>query len=143
MYTNIGVPYTVPQNPVSNFKDNNKTQWPNTQTWFHNTIILYCAKLTNTSILRLYINYYNIAYSRIICLNLCNIYFYVIQICVYYREAISAVCERRGVDVESINVYLDQSRTPLPLLTSETSWLGGRHIRIRGKYYFDVQCFYW
>ena len=50
------------------------------------------------------------------------------------------MCERRGVDVESINVYLDQSRTPLPLLTSETSWLGGRHIRIRGKYYFNVQC---
>ena len=52
-----------------------------------------------------------------------------------FREAIAAVCERRGVDVESINVYLDQSRTPLPLLTSETSWLGGRHIRIRGKFY--------
>ena len=67
-------------------------------------------------------------------------YVHVIWICVYYREAISAVCERRGVDVESINVYLDQSRTPLPLLTSETSWLGGRHIRIRGKYYFNVQC---
>ena len=49
------------------------------------------------------------------------------------REAISAVCERRGVDVDSINVYLEQSRTPLPLLTTETAWLGGRHIRIRGK----------
>ena len=75
-----------------------------------------------------------------ICLSPCDIYVHVIWICVYYREAISAVCERRGVDVESINVYLDQSRTPLPLLTSETSWLGGRHIRIRGKYYFNVQC---
>ena len=52
----------------------------------------------------------------------------------YYREAISAVCERRGVDVDSINVYLEQSRTPLPLLTTETAWLGGRHIRIRGMY---------
>ena len=50
-----------------------------------------------------------------------------------FREAISAVCDRRGVDIESINVYLDQSRTPLPLLTSETSWLGGRHIQIRGN----------
>ena len=50
-----------------------------------------------------------------------------------FREAISAVCERRGVDVDSINVYLEQSRTPLPLLTTETAWLGGRHIRIRGK----------
>ena len=51
----------------------------------------------------------------------------------FCREAISAVCERRGVDVDSINVYLEQSRTPLPLLTTETAWLGGRNIRIRGK----------
>ena len=35
--------------------------------------------------------------------------------------------------MDSINVYLDQSVTPLPLLTTETSWLGGRLIRIRGK----------
>ena len=35
--------------------------------------------------------------------------------------------------MDSINVYLEQSRTPLPLLTTETAWLGGRHIRIRGK----------
>jgi len=49
------------------------------------------------------------------------------------REAISAVCERRGVDVESINVFLDNNKTPLPLLTSETSWLGGRTLKIRGK----------
>jgi hypothetical protein len=34
--------------------------------------------------------------------------------------------------VDFINVYLEQSRTPLPLLTTETAWLGGRHIRIRG-----------
>ena len=51
----------------------------------------------------------------------------------FCREAITAVCERRGVDVDSINVYLEQSRTPLPLLTTETAWLGGRNIRIRGK----------
>ena len=43
------------------------------------------------------------------------------------------MCDRNGVDVDTINVYLESSRTPLPLLTSETSWLGGRHIRIRAK----------
>ncbi len=48
------------------------------------------------------------------------------------REAIATLCERRGVEVDSINVYLDNSTTPLPLLTTETSWLGGRLIRIRG-----------
>lgn len=49
------------------------------------------------------------------------------------REAISGVCDRRGVDVDSIDVFLDNNKTPLPLLTSETSWLGGRTLKIRGK----------
>lgn len=48
------------------------------------------------------------------------------------REAIATVCERRCVDVDGINVYLENSATPLPLLTTETAWLGGRLIRIRG-----------
>ena len=48
------------------------------------------------------------------------------------REAISSVCERRGVDIDSIDVFLDNNKTPLPLLTSETSWLGGRTLKIRG-----------
>lgn len=49
------------------------------------------------------------------------------------REAIASVCERRGVDVDGINVYLESSQTPLPLLTTEIGWLGGRLIRIRGN----------
>ncbi|XP_059085132.1 pleckstrin homology domain-containing family G member 5-like isoform X3 [Tigriopus californicus] len=49
------------------------------------------------------------------------------------REAIATVCERRGIDVDSINVYLDNSTTPLPLLTTETAWLGGKVINIRAK----------
>ena len=49
------------------------------------------------------------------------------------REAISGVCDRRGVDIDSIDVFLDNNKTPLPLLTSETSWLGGRTLKIRGK----------
>ena len=46
------------------------------------------------------------------------------------REAISSVCERRGIDVDTINVYLENAATPLPLLTTETSWLGNKLIRI-------------
>lgn len=52
------------------------------------------------------------------------------------REAISGVCERRGVDIDSIDVFLDNNKTPLPLLTSETSWLGGRTLKIRGETVF-------
>jgi hypothetical protein len=44
-----------------------------------------------------------------------------------------SVCDRRGIDVDTINVFLDNATSPLPLLTTETSWLAGRTIRIRGK----------
>ena len=50
------------------------------------------------------------------------------------REVILSLCERRGLDVEGVDVYLDNNRTPLPLLTSETSWLAGRTLRIRGTH---------
>ncbi|XP_023335851.1 pleckstrin homology domain-containing family G member 5, partial [Eurytemora carolleeae] len=49
------------------------------------------------------------------------------------KEAVSGLCERRGFDIDSIEVYLDNNKTPLPLLTSETSWLSGRTVRIKGK----------
>lgn len=53
------------------------------------------------------------------------------------QEAISCACERRGVEVDCIDVFLDNNNTPLPLLTSETSWLGGRTLKIRGKFLLD------
>lgn len=39
---------------------------------------------------------------------------------------------RRGVDLSNVNVYLDSSKTPLSLITTETFWLGGKHLRIKG-----------
>ena len=56
---------------------------------------------------------------------------------IYYREAVSGLCERRGFDIDSIEVYLDNNKTPLPLLTSETSWLSGRTLRIKGQFRFS------
>lgn len=47
-------------------------------------------------------------------------------------EALAAVCMRRGVDLSNVNVYLDSSKTPLSLITTETFWLGGKHLRIKG-----------
>uniref|UniRef100_A0A0N8CD92 Pleckstrin domain-containing family G member n=1 Tax=Daphnia magna TaxID=35525 RepID=A0A0N8CD92_9CRUS len=49
------------------------------------------------------------------------------------REALAAVCMRRGVDLSNVNVYLDSSKTPLSLITTETFWLGGKHLRIKAK----------
>ena len=60
--------------------------------------------------------------------------FICILIHLYYREAVSGLCERRGFDIDSIEVYLDNNKTPLPLLTSETSWLSGRTVRIKGQF---------
>ena len=55
------------------------------------------------------------------------------------REALAAVCERRGVDLSDVNVFLDTYKTPLSLLTTETFWLGGKHLRIAGTFFF---CFW-
>ena len=42
------------------------------------------------------------------------------------------MCERRCIDVDTINVFYENSTLPLPLLTTETSWLGGKLLRIKG-----------
>ncbi|XP_039280848.1 pleckstrin homology domain-containing family G member 5 isoform X3 [Nilaparvata lugens] len=48
--------------------------------------------------------------------------------------ALSSVCRRRGVELEDVNVYLESCKNPpLPPLTTETSWLGGKHIVIKSK----------
>ncbi|XP_037074675.1 pleckstrin homology domain-containing family G member 5-like [Pollicipes pollicipes] len=47
------------------------------------------------------------------------------------REALGHVCEQHRVDIDSISVYLENGRTPLPLLTTETYWLGGKHLKIK------------
>ena len=38
-----------------------------------------------------------------------------------------------GLDIDGIDVFLDNNKTPLPLLTSETNWLSGRTLRIKSK----------
>ncbi|KAG8295362.1 Pleckstrin y domain containing, G (with RhoGef domain) member [Homalodisca vitripennis] len=48
-----------------------------------------------------------------------------------FREALNSVCAKRGIDLTNVNVYLDSYKTPLPVLTTETSWLGGKHILIK------------
>jgi len=49
------------------------------------------------------------------------------------REVLGAACERRGVDLTRVEV-LDSSSTLLPLLTTETCSLGGRHLRVTSEY---------
>lgn len=46
---------------------------------------------------------------------------------------LSAACERRGVDLSRVDVLLDTFTAPLPLHTTETSCLGGKHLRITGE----------
>ena len=56
-------------------------------------------------------------------------------------EAINAACERRGIDISRIEVFDDFS-PPLPILTTDTSSLGGKHLRITGKIHiFNIHSF--
>ncbi|KAK2724126.1 hypothetical protein QYM36_002459 [Artemia franciscana] len=49
------------------------------------------------------------------------------------RDALASLCERRGLEIGNVSVFLDSSKTPLALNTTETFWLGGKHIRIKSK----------
>ncbi|XP_018049606.1 PREDICTED: pleckstrin homology domain-containing family G member 5-like isoform X1 [Atta colombica] len=47
----------------------------------------------------------------------------------YLVDVLSPACERRGVDLSRVEV-LDSSSTPLSLLTTDASTLGGKHLRV-------------
>ncbi|XP_076625471.1 uncharacterized protein LOC143343937 isoform X3 [Colletes latitarsis] len=47
-------------------------------------------------------------------------------------EALNTACERRGIDLSRIEVH-DGLSTPLPILTTDTASLGGKHLRITVK----------
>ncbi|CAL7939167.1 unnamed protein product [Xylocopa violacea] len=47
-------------------------------------------------------------------------------------DALNAACERRGIDMSRIEVF-DGFSAPLPVLTVDTSSLGGKHLRITVK----------
>ncbi|KAJ8688032.1 hypothetical protein QAD02_023827, partial [Eretmocerus hayati] len=51
----------------------------------------------------------------------------------YLSEVLAAACERRGVDLSRVDVLLDSFTTPLPLHTTDTSCLGGKHLRVTAK----------
>jgi hypothetical protein len=50
-----------------------------------------------------------------------------------FSEVLGSACERRGVDLSRVDVLLDTFTAPLPIHTTETSSLGGKHLRITGK----------
>lgn len=54
-------------------------------------------------------------------------------------EALGPVCTRRGVELFNVEVMLEQYKTPLPVLTTDTAWLGGKHITIREKDISDTK----
>ncbi|KAL6432664.1 hypothetical protein ACFW04_006240 [Cataglyphis niger] len=50
----------------------------------------------------------------------------------YLVDVLNPVCERRGIDLSRVEV-LDSSSTPLSLLTTDASTLGGKHLRVTFK----------
>ena len=76
----------------------------------------------------------------LICITYIYIYIYIcISISTFFRflchysEALVGACDRRGIDLGRVDVLLDAFSTPLPILTTETSCLGGKHLRVTGK----------
>lgn len=58
--------------------------------------------------------------------------FSVFELLTFYRMALISILERRGLDMNSINVFVEASKTPLPL-DCESFLLGGNTLNIRGK----------
>ncbi|CAK9800487.1 Pleckstrin homology domain-containing family G member 5 [Anthophora quadrimaculata] len=50
----------------------------------------------------------------------------------FLADALNAACERRGIDLSRIEVF-DGFSLPLPIYATETSSLGGKHLRITVK----------
>ncbi|XP_035698185.1 pleckstrin homology domain-containing family G member 5-like [Branchiostoma floridae] len=48
------------------------------------------------------------------------------------RDALAGMMDRRGLTIDHVNIYLDQSSTPLPL-HFETYPLGGHSLHVKGK----------
>ena len=57
----------------------------------------------------------------------------IIQLLQTHKNKPHIITHNLQVDIDTIDVFLDNNKTPLPLLTSETSWLGGRTLKIRGE----------
>ncbi|KAF7993225.1 hypothetical protein HCN44_006285 [Aphidius gifuensis] len=51
----------------------------------------------------------------------------------YLVDVLGAACEHRNVDLSRVDVFLDTFSSPLSILTTETSNLGGRHLRVTAK----------
>ncbi|KAG8233237.1 hypothetical protein J437_LFUL013599, partial [Ladona fulva] len=49
------------------------------------------------------------------------------------NDALSGVCSRRGIDLNTVNVFQDSIKRPLPIHSTETSRLGGKHLKIKAK----------
>lgn len=49
-----------------------------------------------------------------------------------YREVLLPVFERKGIALGKVDIYLDQSNTPLSL-TFEAYRFGGHYLRVKGE----------
>lgn len=49
-----------------------------------------------------------------------------------FREVLGAVFERKGIELSRVNLFLDQSNTPLSL-GFEAYRFGGHYLRVRGN----------
>ncbi|XP_067005921.2 pleckstrin homology domain-containing family G member 5 isoform X2 [Anabrus simplex] len=52
---------------------------------------------------------------------------------IFLFEALTSLCQRRGIDINNISVYQDSSKQPLQIHTTDTAWMGGKHVRVKPR----------
>ena len=57
---------------------------------------------------------------------------YEVYFLMFFRSAIQTSLERRGLNINGINIFVEASNTPLPL-ECESFLLGGNTLNIKGK----------
>ncbi|KAL8582553.1 hypothetical protein ACOMHN_043732 [Nucella lapillus] len=55
------------------------------------------------------------------------------------RYALEPLLERRGIDINGVNVFIEKSHTPLPL-SSDVTFLAGNTLEIKAEYKGPLMC---
>ena len=52
----------------------------------------------------------------------------------FCRDALRPLCDKKNIDLASVNVYVDSSKTPLPAAAhTDTYFVAGKNLIVRGK----------
>ena len=67
-----------------------------------------------------------------VCACVCFSVYLCLCVCSWYREVLGPVFERKGIELSCVNLFLDQSNTPLSL-HFEAYRFGGHYLKVKGE----------